>query len=326
MNHNGEMELGHRLVDIAADAGADAVKFQTFDPDALAAPEAPKAAYQADRTGAGESQLEMLRRLTLPPDGYRSLQTHAAERGILFLSTAFDPGSADFLERELDLPAFKVPSGELTNHPFLEHLARKGRPLLMSTGMASLDEVGDALTVVAAAGGTVAALFHCVTNYPAAPDDCNLRAMATMRSAFGLPVGWSDHTEGVELSLAAVAAGAEILEKHFTIDRSLPGPDHAASLEPDELRALMAGVRTVEAALGDGIKIPRPAELPLAAVARRSLHTTRALSAGTVLVAADLTALRPGTGVSPARLRQVLGRRLVRPVPAGALLQEADLD
>ena len=325
VNHNGELELAHRLVDIAADAGADAVKFQTFDPDALAAPDAPKAEYQADRTGSKESQLEMLRRLTLPLDGYRALQAHATERGILLLSTAFDPGSADFLERELDLPAFKVPSGELTNHSFLEHLARKGRPLLVSTGMATLDEVGDALAVIAAAGGRVGALFHCVTNYPAAPEDCNLRAMSTMRAAFGVPVGWSDHTEGIELSLAAVAAGAEILEKHFTVDRTLPGPDHAASLEPGELKELMAGVRRIEAALGDGVKAPRPAELPLAAVARRSLHTTRAMSAGTVLVAADLTALRPGTGVSPAHLRQVLGRRLTRAVPAGAMLEESDV-
>lgn len=325
VNHNGDLDLAHRLVDVAAEAGADAVKFQTFDPEALAAPDAPKAEYQKDRTGGEGSQLEMLRRLTLPSEGYRALQAHAAERGILFLSTAFDPGSADFLERELDLPAFKVPSGELTNHPFLEHLARKGRPLLVSTGMARLDEVGDALGVISAAGGRVAALFHCVTNYPAAPEDCNLRAMATMRAAFGLPVGWSDHTEGLDLSLAAVAAGAEILEKHFTLDRDLPGPDHAASLEPEELRALMAGVRKIEAAMGDGIKVPRPAELPLAAVARRSLHTTRGLSAGAVLTASDLTALRPGTGLPPSRLRHVIGRRLVRALPAGGMLQETDL-
>ncbi len=325
VNHNGDISLAHRLVDVAADAGAHAVKFQTFNPETLASPDAPKAEYQIDPADAGESQLSMLQRLTLPPEGYRALQAHASERGILFLSTAFDPASADFLERDLDIPAFKVPSGELTNHAFLEYLALKGRPLLVSTGMARLDEVGSAIAVIEAAGGRVGALFHCVTNYPAAPEDCNLRAMATMRAAFGLPVGWSDHTEGIELSLAAVAAGAEILEKHFTIDRTLPGPDHVASLEPEELRALMTGVRRVEAAMGDGIKVPRSAEVPLAAVARRSLHATRALSAGTILAAADLTALRPGTGISAARLGQLLGRRLVRAVPLGAMLHEADL-
>jgi N-acetylneuraminate synthase/N,N'-diacetyllegionaminate synthase len=324
VNHNGDVALAHKLVDLAADAGADAVKFQTFDPDRLVSKAAAMAAYQIANTGRGGSQADLLRGLVLSREAHAALQRHAGERGITFLSTPFDEASADFLET-LGVPAFKVGSGELTNLPFLAHLAGKGRPMLISTGMADLVEVAAAVDAIEAAGDPMLGLFHCVTSYPAAPADANLSAMGTMRAAFGKTVGWSDHTEGVAVALAAVAQGATMLEKHITLDRALPGPDHKASLAPDELHALVRGVRAVEDARGDGTKAPRPVELPLIVAARRSLHAAKDLAAGHVLAAGDLVALRPGDGVSPARLDAVLGRRLGRALAAGAKLAEGDL-
>jgi N,N'-diacetyllegionaminate synthase len=247
------------------------------------------------------------------------------ERGLLFLSTPFDEDSADLLE-SLGMPAFKVPSGELTNHPFVAHVASKGKPVLMSTGMSTLVEVAAAVQVVRESGDPPLALFHCVTSYPAAPADCNLRAMAAMRAAFGVPVGWSDHTEGIQISLAAVAAGAAVLEKHFTLDRTLPGPDHRASLEPGELSAMLRSIREVEAAMGDGAKRPAASELANTAAARRSLHASRALPPGHVLDEADLIALRPGTGLSPALRARLVGRKLRVGLKRGEMLAEGHLD
>lgn len=324
VNHNGDPDLAHRLVHAAAEAGADAVKFQIFRPELLVSAAARKASYQVTNTGSGESQLEMLRALTLPESVFRDLAAYSREQNVLFLATAFDEKSADFLE-ELQIPAFKVPSGEVTNHPFLAHLAGKGRPLLLSTGMSRIEEVGAAVDAIRTAGDPPLALFHCVTEYPAPPRECNLRAMATLRGAFGVPVGWSDHTEGLPISVAAVAMGAELLEKHFTLDRGLPGPDHTASLEPDELAELVRQVRTVEAARGTGIKIPATCEESNTALVRRSLHTARDLSAGYRLECDDLRALRPGTGISPAELKRVVGRILVNDVANGSLLHWEDL-
>jgi N-acetylneuraminate synthase/N,N'-diacetyllegionaminate synthase len=321
VNHNGDVELAHRLVDVAADAGADAIKFQTFEPERLVSPLARKAEYQVANTGSSESQLEMLRRLVLPREALAPLAAHAAERGLLFLSTPFDEASADVLEG-LGMAAFKVPSGEVTNHPLVAHVAAKGKPVLMSTGMTTLDEVAEAVQVVRENGDPPLALFHCVTSYPAAAADCNLRAIGAMRAAFGVPVGWSDHTEGIQVSLAAVAVGASLLEKHFTLDRSLPGPDHLASLEPGELAALVRGVREIETALGDGVKRPTAAELANAAAARRSLHAARRLAAGHVLQAADLVALRPGTGLPPTIRGRLVGRTLRLAVERGEMLAE----
>jgi N-acetylneuraminate synthase/N,N'-diacetyllegionaminate synthase len=323
VNHNGEVKLAHRLIDAAADAGVDAVKFQTFDPDQVAAPAAVKADYQIEATGEEGAQLDMLRRLTLPPPAYRELARHAADRGLIFLSTPFDRSSADFL-RELGVPAFKVSSGDVTNHPFLEHLARAGLPLLLSTGMSTLEEVARAVEVIRACGASSLALFHCVSNYPAAPGDCNLRAMETMRSAFGAPVGWSDHTDGIDISIAAVALGANLLEKHFTLDRNLPGPDHKASLEPDELRDMVSAIRRVEAALGDGVKRPVEAEIPIAVIGRRSLFWRTSLPVGALVTPDNLTALRPATGISPAEQASLVGRRLARAVQAGEAVQWDD--
>lgn len=324
VNHNGDVQLAHRLVDLAADAGADAVKFQTFEPDLLVTADAPKAEYQIRNADRDESQLEMLRRLALPRAAYLELMRHAHDRGILFLSTAFDESSADFLNA-LGMAAFKIPSGEITNDALLRHVAGFGKPLLMSTGMASLDEVHAAVECARRVSASPLALFHCVSTYPADPADCNLRAMSTLRDTFGVPVGWSDHTEGVVISLAAAAVGAELLEKHITLDRSLPGPDHAASLEPNELHQLMRGIRDIEASLGDGIKAPRAAELEVAAVARRSLHAARDLRGGAALTADDLVARRPGSGMPPSALPRIVGRTLRRSLANGEILREEDL-
>ena len=316
VNHDGNLDQARAFIDVAAQAGADAVKFQTFDPALLASQQAPLAAYQRTHCNPPASQRQMLERLSLPRPAYRELLAHAQRRSLLFLSSPFDEGSADFLA-ELDLPAFKIPSGEITNHPFLVHLARLGRPLLLSTGMCTLGEVAAALTVIREAGDPPVALFHCVSSYPCPADRANLRAMETLRATFGRPTGWSDHTLGQEVALAAVALGANLLEKHFTLDRALPGPDHAASLEPTELAALVRGIRAVESALGDGRKVPDPCERDTAQVARKSLFWKTSLPAGALAGPEDFVALRPGTGVSPAELARLAGRRLRCPVVAG---------
>lgn len=324
VNHNGDVGLAHRLIDAAADAKVDAVKFQTFDPDRVVTRDAPKAPYQEARSADNESQYEMLRRLILPRSAHEELQRHAAERKLLFLSTAFDEESADFLDA-LGVPAFKVPSGELTNHPFLTRLARKQKPLFISTGMSTLEEVADAVEVVRANGGTGFALLHCVTTYPASGADSNLRAMATMASSFGVPVGWSDHTPGSSISCAAAALGAAVIEKHFTLDRALPGPDHRASLEPSELGDLVESVRLIESSLGDGIKQPTAGEIELARVVKRSLRAAADLPAGHAIEEADLTALRPGGGLSPAHRARLLGRTLRVPLKKGQIIGESDV-
>jgi N,N'-diacetyllegionaminate synthase len=322
VNHDGELELAHRLIDAAVDAGAGAVKFQTFVPEALASADAPTAAYQRERDG-GDDQRAMLARLALPPDAWASLQAHAAERGILFLSTPFDDASADLLDR-LDVPAFKVGSGELTNLPFLERLARRDRPLIVSTGMATMVEVAQAVDTIRAADASAFALLHCVSAYPASPEDANLAAMRTMREAFGVQTGWSDHTPGIELPIAAAALGAAIVEKHLTLDRSRRGPDHAMSLEPAEFAAMVAAIDVADRAVGSGDKRPSPAEAEIAAVARRSLHWATDLPAGTTIEAGHLVAQRPGTGMSPARSAELVGRVTARAVHADALVDGAD--
>ncbi|HEY3523246.1 MAG TPA: N-acetylneuraminate synthase [Candidatus Limnocylindrales bacterium] len=323
INHNGDLALAHRLVDAAADAGADAVKFQTFSAARLAAAQAPLAAYQ--QAAGSSDQHELLSRLELSADDHVELQSHAADRNIAFLSSPFDEESADLLER-LDVPAFKVPSGELTNGPYLAHLAGKGRPMLVSTGMATMVEVAEAVDAIADAGDPPLALFHCVSSYPAAAEDANLRAIATLRRAFGTPTGWSDHTPGVDIALAAVAIGADLVEKHMTLDRTLPGPDHRASLEPSELAALVHGIRGVEAALGSGRKEPVAAERETADVSRKSLHWARDLPSGASVGADDLVALRPGTGIAPSRRDGVIGARLSRNVRAGSVVQLDDIE
>jgi N-acetylneuraminate synthase/N,N'-diacetyllegionaminate synthase len=324
VNHNGDVDLACRLVDAAADAGADAVKFQTFKADRVAGPAAAKAAYQLETTDPGETQLEMLRRLELGREQLEEVRARCVAGRILFLSTPFDEESVDLLD-ELGVPAFKIPSGDVTNWPLLRHVATKGKPVLLSTGMSYLGEVDDAVRVLRDAGCRELALLHCVTSYPTRAEDANLRAMRTMADAFGVPVGFSDHTEGLAVAVAAVALGACVLEKHLTLNRSLPGPDQAASLEPAEFHTLVAEVRAVEAALGDGRKQPAQREAANRPIVRRSVAAAVDLPAGTVLRREMLCALRPAAGLAPAVTDQLVGRTTIRPLVAGELVTWSDL-
>jgi N-acetylneuraminate synthase len=319
VNHNGDLKAARDLIDVAVSAGVDAVKFQTFRADLLATPDAPKAEYQLQTTGTAESQLEMLRGLELSTDAHRELQAYCRERGIIFLSTPFDEEAVDLLD-ELGVPAFKISSGDLTNSPLLEYVAGKGKPVILSTGMAEISELIEAVSILNSAGCENPILLHCVSNYPAEPAEANLRAMQTMRAAFNLPVGFSDHTEGIDVSLAAVALGACVIEKHFTLDRTLPGPDHRASLEPAELRQLVQSIRRIESALGTGRKAPAASEVEIAKVARRSLFAGTDIAAGATLKREMVILRRPGTGISPAQLNTLLGRRTVRKIASGTLL------
>lgn len=319
VNHNGDLDLARRLVDVAAEAGADAIKFQTFCADRLVSRDAPKAEYQKRTTDAAESQYEMLRRLELSEEAHRELIDRCREKGLLFMSTPFDETAADLLER-LEVPIYKTPSGEITNLPYLAHVAGKGRPMIVSTGMSSLGEVEQAVEAIERAGNSQFVLLHCVSNYPADPADVNLRCMNTLAAAFGTLVGYSDHTVGPEAAMAAVALGARVVEKHFTLDRTLPGPDHRASVEPAELAQLVRGIRTVEACLGRARKSAVASERDTAAVARKSLVAAADIPAGTRLRADLIEAKRPGTGLPPSMRPYLLGRRVRRDICAGELL------
>ena len=309
VNHNGDLNLARRLIDVAAEAGADLVKFQTFSADRLVAVHAPKARYQEQTTAVGETQHAMIRRLELDRAAHEMLIAHSRLRGIGFFSTAFDLESIDLLV-ELGAERFKIPSGEITNLPYLRRAGALGVPVILSTGMATLGEIENALTVLEKSGTPRSRItvLHCNTEYPTPMDDVNLRAMRTIASAFGVAVGYSDHTAGIEVAIAAVALGASVIEKHFTLDRQLPGPDHAASLEPGELRAMVAAIRNIERALGDGIKRPSASEAKNLPIARKSLVAARRIRAGELFSAANLAAKRPGSGLSPMRWDEVIGR------------------
>ncbi|MEO5985681.1 MAG: N-acetylneuraminate synthase family protein [Candidatus Limnocylindria bacterium] len=324
VNHNGDFDLAVRLIDAALEAGADAVKFQTFDAQSLATAQAERAVYQRS-AGDESSQLAMLESIQLPDDRWPDLARHAADRGIIFLSTPFDEPSVALLA-ELNLAAMKVGSGDLTNALLLRAVGRLGIPVILSTGMGTIGEVDDAVGELRDAGAPSIALLHCASIYPAAIDDVNLRAIDTLRAHFEIPVGFSDHTEGGLASPLAVARGAMIIEKHLTLDRSLPGPDHASSLELVTFSRLVTDIRDAWRALGDGQKRPRPGEQEIMRVARRSLVARRALPAGHLVEPDDLDAKRPGTGISPMRVDAVVGRRLAVGVGRDHLLQPADLD
>jgi N,N'-diacetyllegionaminate synthase len=324
VNHDGSVEKAEQLVRVAARAGADAVKFQTFEPALLTTTAAPKATYQRSSSADDESQFEMLSKLTLTKIDHRRLQGLSNELGIEFLSTPFDEESADFLE-SLGVARFKIGSGDLTNLPLLAHVAQKKRPLILSTGMATLGDVEQALDAVRVNGDPDVTLLHCVSNYPAEPRDVNLKAMDTLVSAFGVPVGYSDHTLGIEIALAAVARGAAVIEKHFTLDPRAQGPDHAASLDPAELESLVRGIRSVESALGSGIKRPAAAEADTARAARRSIVVIRDVPRGERLTMEHLGMRRPGTGLPPSALPFVKGRIAARDIAAGTVLSLEDL-
>ena len=322
VNHNGSVELALRLVDAAAEAGADAVKFQTWITELLVSPEAELADYQRANTGGDQSQFAMLKALELSQDAFREIQAHCQRRGILFLSTPDEEQSADFLD-SLGVPLLKVGSGELDNHRFLRHLAAKGRPIVLSTGMSELGEVEAA---VAALGDAPFALLHCVSDYPAAAADCNLRVMQTLAARFGCPVGFSDHTMGLHIAVAAVARGACIVEKHLTLDRGMPGPDHRCSLPPAEFRAMVAAIREAESALGDGVKRPTKSEQATREVVRKKLIAARDLSAGEILREADIDLRRSAGGLPAHALDRVIGRRLKLHLAQGAPLEAAMLE
>lgn len=310
VNHNGQIALAERLVDAAAAAGANAVKFQTFRAESLASGDAPLAPYQA-AAGVRDGQRAMLEKLELDEAAHRRLQARAEKAGLEFLSTPFDEQSADMLER-LGMPRFKVPSGEITNKRLIQHVARKGLPVILSTGMSDLEEVRRAVAWIRAVSSAPLTVLHCVTEYPAPPDQVNLRAMGTLRGALGLPVGYSDHTLGTEVAVAAAALDAAVIEKHLTIDRALPGPDHSASLEPAEFKDMVRQIRTVASALGGGVKQPAPCEEKNRVAGRRGLVAARDLAAGRALALDDIAAKRPAVGISPADIDRVAGRTLRR--------------
>ncbi len=322
VNHNGDLTLAKELIKVAADAGADLVKFQSFVTEKSISRQAPKAEYQKGATDPGESQYEMVKKLELSKEDHRELLAECKARGIGFFSTAFDPESFDLLE-ELGAEYVKVPSGELTNLPYLRYVTRLGKPVLLSTGMANLGDIEAAIEAVEQAGTprSQITVLHCTTEYPTPMDDVNLMAMVNIGKALGVKVGYSDHTPGIEVPIAAVALGATVIEKHFTLDRSLPGPDHRASLEPAALKAMVAGIRNIERALGDGIKRPSPSELKNKPIARKSLVAACDIKAGEAFSPENLTAKRPGTGVSPMLWDEVMGRRAPRDFCADELIE-----
>ncbi len=328
VNHNGDLQMAQQLIDAAAAAGADYVKFQTFRAENLVSPDARKAEYQSKNTGDGDdSQFNMLKKLELSAEDHEVLIAHCKEKGIRFFSTAFDLESLAFLDR-LGMDCYKIPSGELTNYPYLCAVAALQKPVILSTGMATLEEIREAVEVLTAKGlqKDQLTILHCNTEYPTPMEDVNLKAMQGIADAMGVAVGYSDHTLGIEVPIAAVALGATVIEKHFTLNRNLPGPDHKASLEPDELKAMVTAIRNIEKAMsGSGLKAPSKSESRNMVIARKSLHLSRALPAGYVLTAADLQPLRPGNGISPMRWNEVLGKQLKSALPALHRLSWEDL-
>lgn len=309
VNHNGDLDLARQLIDTAAAAGADLVKFQTFNANRQVTRTAKKADYQTQTTDSTESQHTMLHRLELTEAMHKELIAHCATRNIGFFSTGFDIESVDLLV-SLGQNRFKVPSGEITNLPYLRHIGQLGKKVILSTGMATLGEIEAAIEVLDQAGTPRAKLtvLHCTTEYPTPMHEVNLRAMQSIHAAFGVAVGYSDHTQGIEVAIAAAAMGATVIEKHFTLDRNLPGPDHQASLEPEELKAMVAAIRNIEVALGDGIKRLTPSEARNKPIARKSLVASQPIKSGEVFSAQNITTKRPGTGISPMRWDEVMGQ------------------
>lgn len=328
VNHNGSFENAIKLIQAAAEAGADYVKFQTFKAEKIVSKEARKAEYQIKNlSNADNSQFSMLKKLEIPESWYKDLIEEAEKNKIGFLSTGFDEESVDFLEN-LGCPLFKIPSGELTNLPFLRHIAQKRKPVVLSTGMADMEEIKNAIKVLTDQGLSkkLITVLHCTSEYPAPFDEVNLNAMKAIREELGINVGYSDHTRGIEVPIAAVALGATIIEKHFTLDRRMEGPDHAASLEPVELTAMVSGIRNIELALGNGVKVPTESEKKNLVIVRKSIHLKNDVSKGQTLNTEDLVMLRPGDGISPMLLDQIIGRRVKSNLPAGYKLNLSDFE
>ena len=322
VNHNGSPRLAHAMIDLAAEAGADAIKFQTFIPEHVVSPDAPKAPYQLATTGGAESQLEMERKLALPFKDFRTLQSHAAEKGVIFLSSPFDVESVRFLG-EIGVPAIKIPSGEVTHWALIRAAARLGVPIILSTGMSGVDEVEAAVEPIKSHGNPDIAILR-TSNYPAEPK-IEISLQWPPFDHFRRVVGYSDHTAGIDIALAAVARGAAILEKHFTLDRGMNGPDHRASLSPAELKAMILGVRRLEKAIGDGDKRPRPSEAPVAAVARRSLFAKTDISRNDSFSDRNVIALRPAGGIAANRIDDLIGGKARRNIKAGSMIKPDDI-
>ena len=321
VNHNGSLDLAMQMVDAAKRAGADIIKFQTAKPEALISKYAEKAAYQKENTGEDESQLDMVRKIMLRYEQFIPLKRYCEQQEIKFLSTPFDLDSIDFLE-ELGCDIWKIPSGEITNLPYLEKIAHTHKPVIMSTGMATMDEIQDAMKVLKDAGAGDVALLHCTTQYPTPFEDVNLKAMIMLRDQFGCAVGYSDHTKGIAIPIAATAMGATVIEKHFTLDRTMEGPDHKASLEPDELGEMVTAIRQVEKALGDGQKKPALSEIENKAVARKSIIAARNIKKGELYTEENLTTKRPGNGISPMRWYEFIGKIANRDYAEDELIEE----
>jgi N,N'-diacetyllegionaminate synthase len=308
VNHNGDVSTALELVDRAKESGADAIKFQTFITDDIVTKGAKKAGYQLLQTGGRETQFEMLKKLELSQDSFLSIGEHCKKNGIVFLSTAFDLESLDFLDKQLDVPLFKIPSGEITNLPLLMSIATRGKPVILSTGMSTIDEIRDAYIVLQENGAAEMSLLQCTTEYPAPKNEVNLNVMTTLKKEFHCRVGISDHTEGIEIAIAAVALGADIIEKHFTLDKNMEGPDHKASLEPNELFAMVKAIRNVEMAIGDGVKTVGSSECKNRDIARKSIVASKTIKEGDVFSEDNIASKRPGNGMSPMKWFEVLGR------------------
>ena len=325
VNHNGNFELAKQLVDKAVEGGADIVKFQTCKAENVISRYADKAEYQKVTTGEADSQLEMVRKLMLTYEEYGKLKEYCDEKGIEFLSTAFDLPSVDYLH-SIGMRRWKIPSGEITNLPLLIKIAKLGEPIIMSTGMSELSEVADAIKVLKENGAGEITILHCTTEYPAPYEDVNLKAIDTMKETFGLPVGYSDHTKGLEIPVAAVARGACVIEKHFTLDRNMEGPDHKASIEPDELKQMVDMIRHVEVAIGDGAKKVSPSELKNQDIARKSIIAKAAIKAGDVFTEENITTKRPGSGINPMKWFDLLGKTAKHDYQEDYLIEEDELN
>jgi N-acetylneuraminate synthase/N,N'-diacetyllegionaminate synthase len=319
VNHNGSLRMAKKLIDVAKNVGADAVKFQAFKAERIVTKYAEKASYQKETTDPQKSQYDMLKKLELEDEEIKELHTCANKRNIIFLSSAFDDESVDLLD-SLDVPAFKVASGEVTNFPLLRHMAEKKRPIILSTGLSSLDEIKEALEVFEEKGLEDIVLLHCVTSYPAKAEEANLKVMDLLKRKFGFPVGFSDHTLGIAVPMAAVALGAVLIEKHFTMDKKLPGPDHRVSLEPDEFKQMVMGIKDVEQALGDGVKQLTLQEQEIRKAARRSIVAKIRIRKGTVIREDMLDFKRPGIGLEPKNLRKVIGKEAKKDIEADELI------
>lgn len=320
VNHNGSMETAKKLVDVAAMAGADAVKFQTFKAENLVCKDARKAEYQMETTDQAESQFDMLKKLELTSEMHVQLKEYCKQKGIMFLSTPFDVDSLHYLV-ELGVDIIKLPSGEITNYPLLREAGKTGKKIIISSGMSALQEVRDAVQVLKSSGGSDVTVLHCNTEYPTPYVDVNLRAMLTIKESLGVPIGYSDHTQGIEVPIAAAAMGAAVIEKHFTLDKNMEGPDHKASLEPNELQRMVRAIRTVENALGDGEKAPSESEKGNMGIVRKSIVAKCDIEAGELFTESNLTTKRPGTGISPMQWDQVIGQRATRKFNADELIE-----